>query len=485
MRRCVTLIVLSALAVVAAPSPAAQTPLNAVIDAAASGEELRPRLLALADSLAVAQPAMASQAMAWAGLSYAREGEADSSVSCYERAFSLDPSEPRRVELASALLTRIAPGDAARACEVLRPVQPANPEFPDISQAPLQGLFAWSHYLAGRADSASTLFAPLETWLVDHQEWRYRMGCVAFERQEWARVQTLLLPLGVASRTYDSDVMDMLNQSAEQLRAAPRLGGNLQREIAGRDYAEQEFLTEIGARRVGFRGTDGFPLGGVVLAPRRVARPRAAVVLMAPGDILDHYDSLAVGLGRMGLAVMLLEPRGSGRSVAPGCPLPDAWRGREVRMQATVAGDIAVAAGALAREVGTDSTEYLLVGIGVTGPIAVQAARADRRVRALLLVSPLASPTDRGATRAAVAALQRPIYFQTAPQDFPAWDLIDVLYAATDRRASRIADSDLPGMRARIFRRDPRILGRFKQWLSETWPPRAAPRGTPPSRPRR
>jgi len=150
-----------------------------------------------------------------------------------------------------------------------------------------------------------------------------------------------------------------------------------------------------------------------------------------------------------------------------------------------VAGDVAAAAAALTREARADSTEYLVVGVGETGPIAVQAARRDRRVRVLMLVSPSPSSPDRGATRAAVKALRHPIYFQTGPEDYPTWGFIDALYGVTDQTASRVADSDKPGTRATIFRRDPKIIERFRQWLSEAWPRRAVPRPTPPSRPRR
>lgn len=468
----------------AAPALAQRTALDPVLEGANGGSELRPRLLAFADSAAAGDAILASQAIAWAGLSFAREGEADSAVACYERALALDPREPRRIELATALLARLGPGDATRARDVLRPVQPITPELPDVTQAPLQGLFAWSHYLSGRADSAARLFAPIETWLSAHQEWRYRMACVAFERQDWIKVQRLLVPLAVVSRTFDHDVMDMLNRSADELGAKSRLEPMLMQEIYKRDRAEQELLTELQARRVAFRAPDGFPLGGTLLTPPRVARPRAAVVLVVPGDTLAVYDSLAVGLRRLGFAVLLLDPRGSGRSVAPSCPLADSWRGREARMERAVAGDVATAAAALAREARADSSQYLVVGVGATAPIAVQAARRDRRVRILMLVSPTASPADRGATRAAVAALKHPVYFQTGPEDYTTWGFMDALYEVTDRSASRVADSDKPGTRTTIFRRDPRIFERFKLWLSEAWPRRAAPRPTPPS-PRR
>ena len=65
------------------------------------------------------------------------------------------------------------------------------------------------------------LFAAVEMWLSTHQEWRYRLACVAFERQEFPRVMTLLTPLAVASRTHDRDVMEMMERSAE------RMGGSI------------------------------------------------------------------------------------------------------------------------------------------------------------------------------------------------------------------------------------------------------------------
>lgn len=467
---------------VAMPSSAQRSPLDPVLDGANGGGELRPRLMAFADSVAARDPELAGQAAAWAGLSFAREGEPDSAVACYERAVAFDPREPRRVELATALIARLGPGDAVRAREVLRPVQPATPELPEFTDAPLQGLFAWSHYLAGRPDSSARLFAPVENWLSAQPEWRYRMACVALERKDWIKVQRLLTPLAVLSRMADQDVMDMLNRSADELGARARIEPTLLQEIFKRDRVEQELLTDLGARRIAFRARDGFPLGGSLLVPPRVTRPRAAVVLVAPGDTLALYDSLAVGLRRLGFAVLLMDPRGSGRSVAPGCPLADSWRGREASMQAAVAGDVAAAAAALVREARADSTRYLVVGVGVTGPIAIWAAQRDRRVPALLLVSPDASPADRGALRAVVAALRRPIYFQTGPEDNATWSFIDALYAVTDQTTSRVADTDMAGVRSRIFRRDPKILERFRLWLSETWPRRASPRPTPPTR---
>jgi dienelactone hydrolase len=315
--------------------------------------------------------------------------------------------------------------------------------------------------------------------------WRYRLACVAFDRQEWIRVMELLTPLAVISRTSDPDVMEMLGQAAAKLGAERRLRPMLLHRISERDRIEDELTAGLGGRRVHFDARDGFPLSGTLLAPPRATRPRCAVVLMAPGDTLALYDTLAVGLRRLGFAVMLAEVRGSGRAVAPGCPSPDAWRGRVSTLRSAVAGDVRVALATLAREAGGDSTRYLVVGVGATAPIAVQAAALDPRVRALLLVSPVAAPVDRGPLRALLARVKRPVYFQTGPEDFTTWDLIDALYGACDPRASRVADSDKPGNFAALFRRDPRILERLRRWLDETLPPRAAPRATRPAPPRR
>ena len=458
-------------------------PLDRLLDSVAGEEALRPRLFAFADSVAGSQPRLASEALSIAGQSFARHGELDSAVTCYTRAVAFDGGEKRRLELAEAMLARLGPGDAQRARDVLRPVQPITPELPDPSQAVTQGLFAWALFLSGQPDSAARLLAPAEPWLSTQQEWRYRLACVSDQREEWIRVQLLLTPLGVASRTYDRDVMDLLSTSADKLNAARRLKPMLAREIHNRDLIEQALIDDLGGRRIAFRAPDGFPLAGTVLAPPRAPHARMAVVVVAPGDTLALYDSLAVGLRHLGLAVILLDPRGSGRSVGPSCPLPGAWRGRESAMVDAVAGDVAVAATALAREVGADSTQYLAVGVGTTGPIAVAAAVKDPRVRLMMLVSPTASPCERGALRAAVAAWKRPIYFQTAGEDLSAADLIDLLYRATDMRVCRVAESDRPGTRAKLFRRDPQIMARFKQWMTESWP-RSAPRSTRPPRPK-
>ena len=66
--------------VVATTSFAQRTALDPVVETANGIDELRPRLLAFADTVAARDPALASQAVAWVGLHFARAGEPDSAV---------------------------------------------------------------------------------------------------------------------------------------------------------------------------------------------------------------------------------------------------------------------------------------------------------------------------------------------------------------------------------------------------------------------
>jgi pimeloyl-ACP methyl ester carboxylesterase len=139
-----------------------------------------------------------------------------------------------------------------------------------------------------------------------------------------------------------------------------------------------------------------------------------------------------------------------------------------------------------------DSTRYLVVGVGASATMAVEAATLDPRVKALLLVSPAPEPVDRGLTRARLAQLRLPVFFQIAPDDFDAtYAITDVLYQAGDRSASRVAESAMAGQNLAQFRYDRTLTGRFLTWLDATLRPAAPPPGaaaprrpTPPA-PRR
>src|SRR6185503_15913408 len=88
----------------AAPPRAAGEPIDDLLDGEPDRHQVRARLIAHGDSLAAADPVKAALAFAYAGQGFARDGEPDSAVVCYERALALEPVPPRRIDLASALL---------------------------------------------------------------------------------------------------------------------------------------------------------------------------------------------------------------------------------------------------------------------------------------------------------------------------------------------------------------------------------------------
>ena len=107
------------------------------------------------------------------------------------------------------------------------------------------------------------------------------------------------------------------------------------------DDAENALLQRLGGRRIRLFASDGAYLGGAVFADSAAKRPaRAAVLLAGLGDELSAYDSLTVALRASGFAVFVLDPRGSGWSVAPEFSLPDTWLGREDALSARVARDV-------------------------------------------------------------------------------------------------------------------------------------------------
>jgi pimeloyl-ACP methyl ester carboxylesterase len=235
------------------------------------------------------------------------------------------------------------------------------------------------------------------------------------------------------------------------------------------DLAEKVVLDMLRARRVGFTGLDGARLSGIVFGSRGAARARAVVALTPPDTPVESFDSLAVGLRRAGYALILMDVRGSGFSVDRSTPLPETWHGREVELQSKVARDVEPALRALAQAAHVDTSRYLLVGIGTTASSAVEAATLDPRARALLLISPDPSPTDRGLVRARLTRLKRPVFFQIPSFDVATIPYVEALYESTDQRISRISDSELAGSGAQSFHYDSSALPRLIRWLNESW----------------
>jgi alpha-beta hydrolase superfamily lysophospholipase len=476
---------------------------RALLTLAATPASLRSQLLAYADSATAGDPVGASEALSYAGASFQREGRVDSAIVCHRRAFELLGSEESLLALVDQLLLRRGAGDAAEAIRLLTAARVASDR--DAPSA-LVGRIAWAHFLQGKADTAAKLFAVVEDQLLPRYEWRFRMARVAFTLKDYRRTVNLLLPVAIRARGNDDEVIEMLEQAGKEAGIGPRVKDAVLRGTSAHDQSELALASALGGRLLALTASDGFPLSGLLApaAPPPHGRPSRrgttaaapvhrgpallAVLLLAPGDSLASGDSLAFALRRHGITTLMLYPRGHGASVDPSCPSPDAWFDREAALQARIARDVRDAVRGVRLATTVDSTRYLVVGVGASATMAVEAATLDPRVKALLLVSPAPEPVDRGPTRARLAQLGLPVFFQAAPDDFdPACAITDILYQAGDRSASRVVDSTRGGRGLAQFRNDPALAARFLAWLDATLQPAApkpakapAPRPTPP-----
>lgn len=459
---------------------------EALLHRAGTASTLRASLIGFADTDTSREAR--GEAWYWAGLSFDREGQADSAMVCYEHALELRGAAVERDALSEALFARGRPADLARAREVLGPRLQTARITSEIEVAAAQGRIAWSWYLSGKPDSAARMFERYERRLLDEyepmrREWRYRIAAAEMAREGYMRAYKMLVPLALASRLQDTDVMDMLKDAADALGAGQRALPALQRELQQADLQADADIAPLGGQRVAFTGPEGFPLSGYVIAPPSKRARRAAVAVLAAGESFADYDSLCSGLKRAGFSVILVEPRGSGRSVASLVPLPESWRTREAEMQWRCSRDVPRALTALARTAPVDTTSYLLIATGTSAPIAAEAVSADPRARVMLLISPAPSAVDRGLTRSLIAAARPPLFIQTAAEEFLAVPFADTLYHSVDQRVSRLSDTELMGRGGRAFRNDPAVLPRLTRWLDETWT--TATRAPRPSAPRR
>jgi tetratricopeptide (TPR) repeat protein len=414
------------------------------------------------------------EAFYYAGMSYEHAGLADSALACYQRAVELRGDDDELEAYAEALCLRGAGGDGARAVAAMRRRLVRARVSSEGEIATNEGRLGWAWYVAEQPDSALIYLRRNQPRLVDplsprYRTWLYRVGVVEFEHGDPSRAMDALVPLAVESRFQDRDVMGMLKKLGDSVR----MTGSLQNMLRGRrmslDTLDRAVINTLGGRRVSFSAADGFPLAGVVFPSRGPGRARAAVLVVPPDEPIEAFDSLAIGLRRAGYALMLLHTRGWGESVAPACPLPETWNGRERDLLDRCTTDVRFALRALAGAARVDTSRYLIIGVGPSAPIAAAAAAQDPRVPALLLVSPEPSPVERGMTRANLLAFRRPVFFEVSGEDGRTLPLVEALYEATDMRASRISESDRLGDRARVFRYDPRALPRITQWLTESW----------------
>jgi tetratricopeptide (TPR) repeat protein len=464
-----------------APKPPPFKSAEQILLEASSPAELRDLLLENARKQERADRNGAGESHYYRGVSFERAGAIDSAIAEYRQALALRGMHEDRLALVDVLLRRRDPASVAEAVRMLETSRlGANTE--EGMLIAYDARLGWALTLAGHADSSDAYYRPFEWQLTSHPEWRYRMARAALALGDDVRAFKLLRPLAIKSREQDEEVMKDLRGIAERMRFEARLDGELLKDIGGGDLIEKQAMRRMNALRVTFSGRDGFRLGGVFMSPPSPGPFRPVVVLVAPGDTIADYDSLGVALVGASLAPLFLDPRGSGWSLTPACPSPDTWTGREEQLHRLVARDVRAAVSEIARLCPTDTTHYVICAVGATASMAVEAADFDRRVAALVLVSPKPEAVERGPMRARLAKLQIPVFYQLGPLDTPDAKITDAFYQAGNRPLSRIAEARKVGGGPLQFHHDPAIAARLTKWLVESLAPLGRI-GTRPGRP--
>ena len=456
----------------------AATPLQAALAGATGPADLRARLVAYAGGVEKTDPNSAGEAWHWVGESWRRGANLDSTIAAYRRANTLRGTFDDRYVLADALLQRVAPGDIDEALKIVQASLPeAQAESHEVA-VHYSALLAWGKLLAGDLESSRNDFASLERDLTRDPLWRYRCGRAVLTGPDTPRAIQLLRPLAVASRGQAQDVMELLQRAADRLGQTAMLDQDLAQRMQARDDIEEKIVTAIHGRRVKFAANDHFPLSGVLLEAAGPGRHRPAVVMMAPEDTLADFDSLGVALRESGFHTLLVAARGSGWSVGPTCPLPYSWEGREELLMRQTGRDTRDAVRAIALSAKTDTSGVVLVVSRSLALAGAQAAAQDRRVRALVLLSPNPDPVERGELVATLAKRKIPVFIQQTIEDFPNAEITDAAYHASAESASRVSDGHSGGHGAIAFKLDPRVTPRFRQWLTDALnsSPRPQPR---------
>jgi hypothetical protein len=466
-----------------APPP---TPTQALLFAGTAPPDLRRRLLAHADS-AAANPADAGEAWYFLGRSWARGGQPDSALAAFDRARALRGNPEDVMAVADLLLTRGARDDAARALGVLQAGRPDLMRGSPRAVLDFQLLDAWARALTGDPEAVMGLLKPRMGALarphpesVDDALWAKRLAPIALERGERDGAWRLIEPPLLFTRGRDAALLALAREASLGRVAPAEFDAWLAQACARADSAERFPWARLGIRALAVRAEDGAALHAWLL-PGRAGAPLAIVALPPEPGGTATCDSLVIQLRRAGLAVALLDPRGSRNSASAACESPEAWRGREEAFQRRLARDLGLVRVAAARAAAADPTRAVVVGVGHTAMAAVLAAESDSRLRAVLLAGPAIEMVDRGWVRASLAASGAPVFFETGPADIVGNEGIETIAAELPARQVRVADARAGGYGAELFRAGPAEGRRFADWFKDAL---KTPRATPPSRPR-
>lgn len=437
---------------------------------ASSPTDLRRSLRAFGDSAASGDShgrLDAGEALTFLAGSYQREGHLDSALVSFRRAVALRGDRPERLSLADLLLGRGTPAAVAEARHALADdLQQAAGESP-MGAAQLFGRLAWAQAQTGQADSAVALISEWAAPLARDPLWAKRFASIAIDAGQQELAWRMALPVAVRARGTDPGAMDLLRRSATQGGSRMDPSGVVAREVAKRDSSMTLLRNALGARKLVVRTKDGFPLAVTFLPPRSAVRPRVVVLLAQASDTLAVFDSLAVQLARQGVAVAIVDPRGTRESVAAPTWGMDTWHGRESAFLDRTARDATETLDALIRLKLADPRRALLGATGTLAFSAAQAAARDPRFAAVMLITPAPAAVDRGALRASFQKSAVPLFIQVAPEDVEAMLLADRLAGSLPLKQTRVADTNQSGRSAALFRADRKAVERLLTWWKD------------------
>ena len=473
---------LSLVLVLAGPARAADDLANVLLHAP-NPAAVRRDLAAFAAHSAPADTVVSGAAWALIASSYHREGLADSAITCGERAVARHADADALDALIDAHLVRQGSGDVARARVLLaRRADLLRFDAGLWDLANTQGRSAWALFLTGNADSANKQFVRQHRLNDDANPmcwvWRRRMAVVAKAAGDRERALDLAKQLCVRSLLQDREATRLLHDVLGSPQADEHYAPFVRSDLVQAMQAEAASLEAIHARRVSAAGADSFPLSTVLFDPPTQAK-YVVLAIGRSGYDLTTYARLASGFARAGYAFAVLDPRGSGRSLAAVCPTPESWDGREVALEHATAGDVRRAFGAVAREISADTTGYVVLAAGEASGIAVEAATLDPRVRAVVLASPAPARVELGRVAARLQKMRIPVFLQTTPSETAGVEVAAQLYEFVDPKTSRIVDSEQAGDELTIFTMDTGALPRLTAWLTESWSVRSASRPAP------
>lgn len=442
--------------------------------------DLRAQLAAHRDSVAATDSLDAAEAWYWLGVSHERSGERDAAIEAYRRAHAVRANPEDALGLADLLLLRGSRADGAEAVRLLEPLRERFASDRTPRGASIRLRAAWAAAVAGDRDAGcrAVLDRPADllnpkTPVPQQSLWTARFAPLLFERGHAAEGAALLSRSLASSRGRDTALVRLARTRGVAIAPVATIARRADSALA---------VSAAGAplRALTVRTTDGARLG-VWLLHTKPGAPLALVVVSPEAESFAEADSMIAQLYRAGVAVAIVDPRGSRSSASAAAPYPHAWLAKDDAFQKRLALDLSAAIAPAATAMRTNPARVCVI---VEGPLAIAAAlaaRDDARVREVVLVGAAPSGAERGWLVATLTASRAPVFFQQGPEDVYGNEVVDRIASLLPARQVRVADSQWTGRGYALFRAGAKAGERLTSWLADEWTSRPA---TPRARPR-